>query len=160
MTESPLLCRRVASFATDVVLPVPFTPTTMITFVGRPLLIVRSFEESFDTRISLIAASASSPRIFLAAASSSVTSAGPKSEARSSTSISFQSSAEALDVPRTLAINRLKRPIAYTLIKLGSFRFAKALRNNFSNTISAHRHAIERISNFHSALLVSNDDQL
>jgi hypothetical protein len=48
----------------------------------------------------------------------------------------------------------------YTVIKLVGFGFAKTLRDNFSNAISAHRDSIERIGNLHGALLVGNDDEL
>jgi hypothetical protein len=38
--------------------------------------------------------------------------------------------------------------------------FSNALRDYFGNSIASHRHAIERISNLHRSLLVSDDDQL
>jgi hypothetical protein len=45
-------------------------------------------------------------------------------------------------------------------MKLGGFRFAKTLGNNFCNAITTHSDSIEGISNLHGAFLVGNDDEL
>ena len=115
---------------------------------------VRSSLLSHFLTSAIMASLATSGLVFLAIVINSSVNLTPRSDSIRLPRISSHSLSET--EPDFIALNKRLNKLIYIL--RNCINFANTLRNNFTDAIASHGNAIQSISNFHSSLLVSNND--